>query len=160
MDKSSPHERSDMRGRAPAGAWHGGGAGNSGRSRGFQLWLALPADQELEPSESIYQKPQDVPAKGPAAVLLGALGEVSSPLKAPSFKPNTAGIRHGEAPLPNAVRGKILETDGPLGRKRRWHRSRNSECDEVCADLDLVCKCAMDWALLCNLDQLLALRFV
>jgi redox-sensitive bicupin YhaK (pirin superfamily) len=70
--------------KAADGAWHGGGAGNSGRSRGFQLWLALPPDQELEPSESIYQKPQDVHAKGPATVLLGTLGEVSSPLKAPS----------------------------------------------------------------------------
>jgi redox-sensitive bicupin YhaK (pirin superfamily) len=70
--------------KAAGGAWHGGGAGNSGRSRGFQLWLALPLDQELGPSESIYQKPQDVHAKGPAAVLLGTLGEVSSPLKAPS----------------------------------------------------------------------------
>ena len=69
-------------------------------------------------------------------------------------------FRHGEAPLLNAVRGKIPETDGPLGRKRRWHRSRNSECDEVCADLDLVCKCAMYGTLLCNLDQLPALRFV
>ena len=70
--------------KAAGGAWHGGGAGNSGRTRGFQLWLALPPDQELGPSESIYQKPQDVHAKGPAAVLLGTLGEVSSPLKAPS----------------------------------------------------------------------------
>jgi redox-sensitive bicupin YhaK (pirin superfamily) len=70
--------------KAAGGAWHGGGAGNSGRSRGFQLWLALPPDQELGPSESIYLKPQDVHAKGPAAVLLGTLGEVPSPLKAPS----------------------------------------------------------------------------
>ena len=70
--------------KAAGGAWHGGGAGNSGRSRGFQLWLALPPDQELGPSESIYQDPQDVHAKGPAAVLLGKLGEVSSPLEAPS----------------------------------------------------------------------------
>ena len=70
--------------KAAGGAWHGGGAGNSGRSRGFQLWLALPPDQELGPSESIYLKPRDVHAKGPAAVLLGTLGEVSSPLKAPS----------------------------------------------------------------------------
>ena len=70
--------------KAAGGAWHGGGAGNSGRSRGFQLWLALPPAQELGPSESIYLKPQDVHAKGPAAVLLGTLGEVSSPLKAPS----------------------------------------------------------------------------
>ncbi len=35
--------------KAAGGAWHGGGAGNSGRSRGFQLWLALPPDQELGP---------------------------------------------------------------------------------------------------------------
>jgi redox-sensitive bicupin YhaK (pirin superfamily) len=70
--------------KAAGGAWHGGGAGNSGRSRGFQLWLALPPAQELGPDESIYQKPQDIHAKGPAAVLLGTLGEVSSPLKAAS----------------------------------------------------------------------------
>jgi len=70
--------------KAAGGAWHGGGAGNSGRTRGFQLWLALAPDQELGQSESIYQKPQDVHAEGPAAVLLGTLGKVSSPLKAPS----------------------------------------------------------------------------
>jgi redox-sensitive bicupin YhaK (pirin superfamily) len=70
--------------KAAGGAWHGGGAGNSGRSRGFQLWLALPPEHELGPAESIYQKPQDVHAKGPAAVLLGSLGEVASLLKAPS----------------------------------------------------------------------------
>ena len=70
--------------KAAGGAWHGGGAGNSGRSRGFQLWLALPPEHELGPSESIYLKPQDVHAKGPATALLGTLGEVSSPLKAPS----------------------------------------------------------------------------
>jgi redox-sensitive bicupin YhaK (pirin superfamily) len=57
--------------KAAAGAWHGGGAGNSGRSRGFQLWLALPPEQELGPVESIYQKPQDIHASGPASVLLG-----------------------------------------------------------------------------------------
>jgi redox-sensitive bicupin YhaK (pirin superfamily) len=70
--------------KAAGGAWHGGGAGNSGRSRGFQLWLALPPGQELGPSESIYLRPQDVHARGPAAVLLGTFGEVSNPLKAPS----------------------------------------------------------------------------
>jgi redox-sensitive bicupin YhaK (pirin superfamily) len=70
--------------KAAGGAWHGGGPGNAGRTRGFQLWLALPPDQELGPVESIYQKPQDIHAKGPAAVLLGSLGEVASPLKAPA----------------------------------------------------------------------------
>ena len=38
--------------KAAGGAWHGGGAGNSGRSRGFQLWLALPPDQELGPAKA------------------------------------------------------------------------------------------------------------
>ncbi len=70
--------------RAAGGAWHGGGAGNAGRTRGFQLWLALPPDQELGPAESIYQKPEDIRADGPASVLLGTLGAVSSPLEAPS----------------------------------------------------------------------------
>ena len=36
------------------------------------------------PAESIYQEPQDIRASGPASVLLGTLGGVSSPLKAPS----------------------------------------------------------------------------
>src|SRR5438132_2346641 len=63
--------------KAAGGAWHGGGAGNSGRSRGFQLWLALPPDQELGPVESIYQKPEDVHTKGPATVLLGNHGGAS-----------------------------------------------------------------------------------
>ena len=42
--------------KAAGGAWHGGGAGHSGRTRRFQLWLALAPDQELGQSESIYQK--------------------------------------------------------------------------------------------------------
>jgi redox-sensitive bicupin YhaK (pirin superfamily) len=64
------------------GAWHGGGAGEPGRSRGFQLWIALPPDHELEPAESIYQAPQDIRRSGPASVLLGTLGAVSSQLPA------------------------------------------------------------------------------
>ncbi|MEA3044000.1 MAG: hypothetical protein QOH47_1838 [Sphingomonadales bacterium] len=70
--------------KAAGGAWHGGGGGKSERSRGFQLWLALPPDQELGPSESIYLKPDQILTNGPAAVLLGTFGGVSSPLKTPS----------------------------------------------------------------------------
>jgi redox-sensitive bicupin YhaK (pirin superfamily) len=70
--------------KAGGGAWHGGGAGNASRARGFQLWLALPPDQELGPAESIYQQPQDVRASGSASVLLGTLGGVSSLLRTPS----------------------------------------------------------------------------
>jgi len=70
--------------KAGHGAWHGGGAGDSGRLRGFQLWIALPPEHELEAPESIYQAPQDIRRIGPASLLLGKLGAVSSPLPAPS----------------------------------------------------------------------------
>jgi redox-sensitive bicupin YhaK (pirin superfamily) len=70
--------------KAAGGAWHGGGAGNEGRSRGFQLWLALPASEELGPSQSIYLSPGEVPSTGPVSVLLGSYGGVGSPLEAPS----------------------------------------------------------------------------
>jgi redox-sensitive bicupin YhaK (pirin superfamily) len=70
--------------RAGAGVWHGGGVGESGRTRGFQLWIALPPDQELGPSESIYQAPDVIPCDGPARVLLGSYGTATSAIKAPS----------------------------------------------------------------------------
>jgi redox-sensitive bicupin YhaK (pirin superfamily) len=70
--------------RAGHGAWHGGGMGEGGPSRGFQLWIALPPDQELGPVESLYLAPGDIPRDGPASILLGRLGCVSSPIEAPS----------------------------------------------------------------------------
>ena len=70
--------------KADRGAWHRGGAGDPGRTRGFQLWIALPPDRELEPAESIYQASQDIRRIGPASALLGRLGAVSSSLPAPS----------------------------------------------------------------------------
>src|ERR1700694_1286144 len=56
--------------KAAHGAWRGGGAGDGGRSRGFQLWLALDPEHELGPVESIYQAPEDIARDGPARVLL------------------------------------------------------------------------------------------
>ena len=70
--------------KAAHGAWHGGGPGDTGRTRGFQLWLALPPDQELGPVESVYLPPGEVPLNGPARVLVGTHGEVTSPLNAPA----------------------------------------------------------------------------
>jgi redox-sensitive bicupin YhaK (pirin superfamily) len=70
--------------KAGLGAWHGGGPGESGRTRGFQLWIALPPQHELGPAESIYLPPRDIRRIGPASVLLGKFGAVSSPLPPPS----------------------------------------------------------------------------
>ena len=70
--------------RAGAGVWHGGGVGETGRTRGFQLWISLPPDAELGPSESIYQAPEVIRRHGAARVLLGSYGTASSAIKAPS----------------------------------------------------------------------------
>ena len=84
--------------KAGQGAWHGGGPGDTGRSRGFQLWLALPAGQELGPVENIYLAPDDVASDGPARVLVGAHGGATSPLKAPaSLNYLAVRLRAGES---------------------------------------------------------------
>jgi redox-sensitive bicupin YhaK (pirin superfamily) len=70
--------------KAGHGAWHGGGPGETGRTRGFQLWIALPPEHELGPTESIYQPPEDTVRDGPALVLIGAHGAAASTLAAPS----------------------------------------------------------------------------
>jgi len=70
--------------RAGGGVWHGGGLGEPGRTRGFQLWIALPPELELGPSESIYLSPETVPLDGPARVLIGSYGSATSSIKAPS----------------------------------------------------------------------------
>jgi redox-sensitive bicupin YhaK (pirin superfamily) len=67
--------------KAGGGAWHGGGPGD-GRSRGFQLWIALSPEHELGPVESIYQSPEDIQRDGPAKVLVGAYGKAKSSLPA------------------------------------------------------------------------------
>ena len=66
--------------KAGRGAWHGGGAGEAGRTRGFQLWLALPQDHELGTVESVNLTPQDVPGEGPARVVVGSYGNTASEL--------------------------------------------------------------------------------
>ncbi len=70
--------------RAGKGVWHGGGAGEPGRAWGFQLWVALPPHLELGPSVSTYQAPADIPAIGPARVLLGTYSGVANAIEAPS----------------------------------------------------------------------------
>jgi redox-sensitive bicupin YhaK (pirin superfamily) len=64
--------------------WHGGGAGEPGRTRGFQLWIALPPELELGSSESRYLSPEVIPSDGPARILLGSYGSATSSIKAPS----------------------------------------------------------------------------
>jgi redox-sensitive bicupin YhaK (pirin superfamily) len=69
---------------AGRGMWHGGGLDEAGRTRGFQLWIALPPKLELGPTISIYQARDDVPQDGPARVLLGSYGSASNAIASPS----------------------------------------------------------------------------
>ena len=70
--------------KAAQGAWHGGGPGDTGRARGFQLWLALPPDEELGSVENVYLAPEDVARDGPARVLVGTHGDGTSSLRFPT----------------------------------------------------------------------------
>ena len=69
---------------AGRGMWHGGGLDKAGRTRGFQLWLALPPRLELGPTIGIFQAPDEVPQAGPARVLLGNHGSAWSAIEPPS----------------------------------------------------------------------------
>jgi redox-sensitive bicupin YhaK (pirin superfamily) len=69
---------------AGRGMWHGGGLEQAGRTRGFQLWIALPPALESGPTLSIFQGPEDVREDGPARVLLGTYGSASSVIESPS----------------------------------------------------------------------------
>jgi redox-sensitive bicupin YhaK (pirin superfamily) len=69
---------------AGRGMWHGGGISHAGRTRGFQLWVALPPGLELGAAHSRCLMPDEVPQAGPARVLLGRHGGKASPLAEPS----------------------------------------------------------------------------
>jgi redox-sensitive bicupin YhaK (pirin superfamily) len=67
--------------RAGRGVWHTGSA--SQQAKGFQLWIALPAELENSPSQSHYLPPEQVPEEKPARVILGSHGRAKSPISAP-----------------------------------------------------------------------------
>ncbi|MDR7017044.1 pirin family protein [Acinetobacter sp. 3657] len=64
------------------GVWHRGGP-QSPPVRGFQLWIALPPEQESSPPRSQYIKKDDIPQEGSATVLLGRYGSSHSPVQTP-----------------------------------------------------------------------------
>jgi len=66
---------------AGGGVWHTGAA--SQQAKGFQLWIALPAELENSPSQSHYLSPDQVPEEKPARVILGSHGRAKSAIAAP-----------------------------------------------------------------------------
>ena len=67
--------------RAGCGVWHTGAALQ--RAKGFQLWIALPADLESAPCQSHYLSALEVGEEGPARVILGSYGRAESAIDAP-----------------------------------------------------------------------------
>jgi redox-sensitive bicupin YhaK (pirin superfamily) len=70
--------------RAAGGVWHTGGAVGDTHAKGYQLWLALPAEMESMEPEARYLDADHFQTQGSARVILGSLGEVSSLIPAPS----------------------------------------------------------------------------
>jgi redox-sensitive bicupin YhaK (pirin superfamily) len=68
--------------RASGGVWHTGEP-LPGRTRVFQLWVALPPELENAPNASTYVLPKDIPVEGPAQVILGEYGSAKSLIAAP-----------------------------------------------------------------------------
>jgi redox-sensitive bicupin YhaK (pirin superfamily) len=134
---------------AGRGMWHGGGLDKTGRTRGFQLWIALPPELELGPTISIYQAPEDVPQNGPVRVLLGTLGSASNAIASPSptnylavrlkagerwrYKPPTghtvlwAAIASGVLSVPDELRSGDLAAFEPSSEAVEFEALSDSE---------------------------------
>jgi redox-sensitive bicupin YhaK (pirin superfamily) len=97
--------------RAGGGIWHGGGGGKPGRTRGFQLWIALPPSLELGPSHSLYQDPAGIRSSGPARVLLGQHEGAISAITPPSST-NYLAVR--------LKRGESWRYQPPAGHTVLW----------------------------------------
>ncbi len=81
--------------RAGGGVWHTGTV-ERGPVRGFQLWVALPPELENAPCQSQYLLSEQVPTHGPARVVLGSYGGVTSPIASPPMTYLSVSLRHGE----------------------------------------------------------------
>ena len=69
---------------AGSGVWHTGSPLPGQRTRGFQLWVALPEQLESTVPVSQYIAPSEIPRVGPVRVLLGSLGAARSAITPPS----------------------------------------------------------------------------
>lgn len=69
--------------RAGRGVWHTGTAVGTERTKGFQLWIALPEELEHAPCQSQYLSAGELSEEKPARVILGSNGRAKSPIRAP-----------------------------------------------------------------------------
>jgi redox-sensitive bicupin YhaK (pirin superfamily) len=70
--------------RASSGVWHTGGMSGEERTKGFQLWVALPPSLELAEAESQYLSASAFQFAGPARVIAGEYKGVKSVVASPA----------------------------------------------------------------------------
>ena len=70
--------------RASSGVWHTGGMSGSERTKGFQLWVAMPADLELAEPDGQYLNASEFKFAGPARVIAGEYQGVKSIVRSPA----------------------------------------------------------------------------
>jgi redox-sensitive bicupin YhaK (pirin superfamily) len=70
--------------RAGRGVWHTGSSVGAETTMGFQLWIALPEQLELEPSQSRYLSAEQVPIAGSSRVILGTHAGATGVIPAPA----------------------------------------------------------------------------
>jgi redox-sensitive bicupin YhaK (pirin superfamily) len=69
--------------RASSGVWHAGGISGDERIKGFQLWVAMPPALELAEPESQYLGATSFRSAGPARVITGEYGGITSLVRSP-----------------------------------------------------------------------------
>ena len=70
--------------RASSGIWHTGGMSGEQRTKGFQLWLAMPPALELAQPQSQYLGASDFQSAGPARIIAGEYAGVKSLIESPN----------------------------------------------------------------------------
>jgi redox-sensitive bicupin YhaK (pirin superfamily) len=96
---------------AGGGVWHAGGAAQGQRVRGFQLWVALPPEDENGGAHSQYLPPEQVPSVGPARLVLGKYGDAVSAIK------TSASINYLHVKLKDGERWRYTP---PAGHTVAW----------------------------------------
>ena len=92
--------------KAGKGVWHDGGPLEGDPLRVFQLWIALPEQEELSPPESQYIPSDAVEQEGPVRVILGQHGLARSPIRAPD------GINYFHVRLKDGQQWHYVPPDG------------------------------------------------
>ena len=127
--------------RAGNGVWHTGQA-QPGLASVFQLWVALPPALENGPNASRYLMPDEVPAVGPARVILGSYGGAQSPIDAPPMTYLQVDLRAGEhwryEPPHGHLVAWVAVSEGALLTPSRVHAGELAIFEESEAAIDFV----------------------